>query len=159
MKRFFLKAILAIFVILTQACSGTITRTEVGGRVRDPRFVDSATILRSTDYEELGTSTGESSVFFLFGLIPMTNPLNMDYALSEAVRKIPGGKTIVKVRYWHETHLFFPVGTVSVLKVKGMVVGAPSTDIGSEIEPTTKGAAAVTGKRSANGGASADGKQ
>lgn len=107
MQRFFLNAILVISVILTQTCSGTLTRTEVGGRVRDPRLIDSATILRSTDYEELGTSTGESSVFFLFGLIPMTNPLNMDYALSEAVRKIPGGKTMVKVRYWHETHLFF----------------------------------------------------
>ncbi|EQA35745.1 hypothetical protein LEP1GSC047_0434 [Leptospira inadai serovar Lyme str. 10] len=157
MQRFFLNAILVISVILTQTCSGTLTRTEVGGRVRDPRLIDSATILRSTDYEELGTSTGESSVFFLFGLIPMTNPLNMDYALSEAVRKIPGGKTMVKVRYWHETHLFFPVGTVSILKVKGMVVGAPPTEIGPEPQSETKGDSNIGGKHT--GGASSDGKK
>ncbi len=109
-----------------EACSGTFTRADVGGRVRNPQYIASATIIRSTDYIELGTSSGETSVFFLFGLIPMTNPLNMDYALSEAVQKIPGGKTLIKVKYWEETHLFFPVGTVSVLKVKGTVIGSPA---------------------------------
>ncbi|WP_232421009.1 hypothetical protein AB3N61_17665 [Leptospira sp. WS58.C1] len=99
----------------------------MGGRVTNTQLIDSATIIRSKDYMELGISSGESSVFFLFGLIPITNPLNMDYALSEAVQKIPGGKSLIKVKYWQETHLFFPVGTVSVLKVKGTVIGSPST--------------------------------
>ncbi|TGK19990.1 hypothetical protein EHO61_05600 [Leptospira fluminis] len=121
-------AILSAALAILGACSGTFSRADVGGRIREIRITDSATIVRSADYDELGISTGESSAFFLFGLIPVTNPINMDYALSEAVRKIPGGKSLVKVRYWHETHLFFPVGTVSVLKVKGMVVGAPPSD-------------------------------
>ncbi|TGK08898.1 hypothetical protein EHO60_12750 [Leptospira fletcheri] len=128
MNRYANFAIFGATLAILGACSGTFSRTEVGGRVREIQLMDSATIVRSTDYDELGISTGESSAFFLFGLIPVTNPINMDYALSEAVRKIPGGKSLVKVRYWHETHLFFPVGTVSILKVKGMVVGAPPSD-------------------------------
>ncbi|GBF40544.1 hypothetical protein LPTSP1_35620 [Leptospira johnsonii] len=119
--------ILLSFIFLTvEACSGTFSRTDVGGRVTSTQLIDSATIIRSKDYMELGVSSGESSVFFLFGLIPVTNPLNMDYALSEAVQKIPGGKSLIKVKYWQETHLFFPVGTISVLKVKGTVIGSPS---------------------------------
>ncbi|MEI1279521.1 hypothetical protein V6Z05_14430 [Leptospira venezuelensis] len=110
------------------SCSGTFSRTDVGGRVTSTNLIDSATIIRSKDYMELGLSSGESSVFFLFGLIPVTNPLNMDYALSEAVQKIPGGKSLIKVKYWQETHLFFPVGTISVLKVKGTVIGSPSAN-------------------------------
>jgi hypothetical protein len=118
--------ILLLFIFLTaEACSGTFSQTDVGGRVTNTRLIDSATIIRSKDYMELGVSSGESSVFFLFGLIPVTNPLNMDYALSEAVQKIPGGKSLIKIKYWQETHLFFPVGTVSVLKVKGTVIGSP----------------------------------
>ncbi|TGN00119.1 hypothetical protein [Leptospira dzoumogneensis] len=116
------------FLIFTMySCSGTFSRADVGGRVTSTNLIDSATIIRSKDYMELGVSSGESSVFFLFGLIPVTNPLNLDYALSEAVQKIPGGKSLIKVKYWHETHLFFPVGTISVLKVKGTVIGSPST--------------------------------
>ncbi|WP_244283208.1 hypothetical protein [Leptospira neocaledonica] len=112
--------------LTAEACSGTFSRADVGGRVTSTQLVDSATIIRSKDYMELGVSSGESSVFFLFGIIPVTNPLNMDYALSDAVQKIPGGKSLIKVKYWHETHLFFPVGTISVLKVKGTVIGSPS---------------------------------
>ncbi|PJZ48702.1 hypothetical protein [Leptospira saintgironsiae] len=120
--------ILFCFLIFTMySCSGSFNRADVGGRVTSTQLIDSATIIRSKDYMELGVSSGESSVFFLFGLIPVTNPLNMDYALSEAVQKVPGGKSLIKVKYWQETHLFFPVGTISVLKVKGTVIGSPST--------------------------------
>ncbi|EPG65828.1 hypothetical protein ACE5IS_11765 [Leptospira wolffii] len=125
MKRNITYFLILSLSLLGEACSGTFDRTDVGGRVRDMQIIDSVTIIRSTEYIELGTSSGESSVFFLFGLIPLTNPLNMDYALSDAVQKIPGGKSLIKVKYWQETHLFFPVGTVSVLKVKGTVIGSP----------------------------------
>lgn len=119
------RTILFFFLLLpVAACGGSFSQGDVGGRVRDAQYIDSATVIRSTDYIELGTSSGESSVFFLFGIIPITNPLNMDYALSEAVQKIPGGKSLIKIKYWQETHLFFPVGTVSVLKVKGTVIGS-----------------------------------
>lgn len=120
--------LLLLIFLAAEACSGTFSHTDVGGKVTNTQLIDSATIIRSKDYIELGVSSGESSVFFLFGLIPVTNPLNMDYALSEAVQKIPGGKSLIKVKYWQETHLFFPVGTVSVLKVKGTVIGSPSAN-------------------------------
>ncbi|TGL58807.1 hypothetical protein [Leptospira sarikeiensis] len=118
--------LLSFIFITAETCSGSFNRADVGGRVTSTQVIDSATIIRSKDYLELGVSSGESSVFFLFGIIPVTNPLNMDYALSEAVQKIPGGKSLIKIKYWHETHLFFPVGTISVLKVKGTVIGSPT---------------------------------
>ena len=52
----------------------------------------------------------------------MTNPLNIEYAMSQAVQKIPGGDTIINISIWHETHYYFPLGTVSVVKVEGDVI-------------------------------------
>ncbi|TGK01889.1 hypothetical protein EHQ53_15600 [Leptospira langatensis] len=138
MIRFQIGIVFLLVFFLNESCSGTISRTEVGGRVTSTRYAESATIIRSSDYIELGVSSGESSVFFLFGLFPMTNPMNMDYALSDAVQRIPGGKGLVKIKYWHETHLFFPVGTVSVLKVKGTVIGSPETNLTPPQEPTRR---------------------
>nr|WP_245667281.1 hypothetical protein [Leptospira tipperaryensis] len=94
-----------------------------GGRVRSPGIYDSATIIRTSGYDVLEESMGESSTFFVFGLIPITNPISIDYALSQAVQKVPGGRSIVNIQVWHETHVMFPLGTVSVLKVKGSVIG------------------------------------
>lgn len=97
--------------------------TEPGGRVRSPGIYDSATIIRSSAYDILEEAEGESSTFFVFGLFPVTNPISMDYALSQAVQKVPGGRSLVNIKVWHETHVMFPLGTVSVLKVKGKVIG------------------------------------
>nr|WP_246057508.1 hypothetical protein [Leptospira gomenensis] len=103
-------------------CMGA-TPTEPGGRVRSPAIYDSATIIRSSSYDILEEAEGESSTFFVLGLFPATNPISMDYALSQAVQKVPGGRSIVNIKVWHETHVMFPLGTVSVLKVKGKVIG------------------------------------
>ncbi|TGK03947.1 hypothetical protein EHO59_10495 [Leptospira semungkisensis] len=138
MIRFQIGILFLLVFLLSESCSGTLTRTEVGGRVSHIRYAESATIIRSSDYVELGVSSGESSVFFLFGLFPMTNPMNMDYALSDAVQRIPGGKGLIKIKYWHETHLFFPVGTISVLKVKGTVIGSPEVIEVSPQEPVRR---------------------
>lgn len=95
-----------------------------GGRVRSPALYDSATIIRTSEYDILEKeSEGESSTFFIFGLIPITNPISIDYALSQAVQKVPGGRSLINIKVWHETHVMFPLGTVSVLKVKGSVIG------------------------------------
>ncbi|WP_372787423.1 hypothetical protein [Leptospira kirschneri] len=96
---------------------------EPGGRVRAPALYDSATIIRTSGYDILEESEGESSTFFILGIIPITNPISIDYALSQAVQKVPGGRSIVNIKVWHETHVMFPLGTVSVLKVKGNVIG------------------------------------
>ncbi|WP_143463931.1 hypothetical protein [Leptospira kirschneri] len=103
-------------------CMGA-TLFEPGGRVRAPALYDSATIIRTSGYDILEESEGESSTFFILGIIPITNPISIDYALSQAVQKVPGGRSIVNIKVWHETHVMFPLGTVSVLKVKGNVIG------------------------------------
>jgi hypothetical protein len=82
----------------------------------------SATVIRSDSYKVLGTAEGESSVYYLLGLIPVTSPLNIDYALSQAVQQYPGGGSMINLRVWTEVHYYFPVGKVYVLKVKGDVV-------------------------------------
>ncbi|WCL48685.1 hypothetical protein [Leptospira sp. GIMC2001] len=94
-----------------------------GGIVRDYTPSPEATRILSTDYQKLGRSSGESSTFFLFGAIPITSPLNMDYALSQALQKVEGGETIVNLVIWHDTLYYFPLGSVSVLRVEGDVIG------------------------------------
>jgi hypothetical protein len=96
--------------------------TNLNRRADNIHITPSATIIRSEGYKILGTETGETSTFFLFGLIPMTNPLNMEYALSQAVQKVEGGDSMVNMTVWHETHYFYPLGTVSVTKVRGDIV-------------------------------------
>jgi hypothetical protein len=124
-----LGSILVIFSL--SSCAGSII--DKGGHSRDLRMAPSATIIRSSGYKKLAESDGESSTLFLLGFIPVTNPLNMEYAMSQAVQKIPGGQSLVNVVYWHEDHYYFPVGIVSVLKVEGTVVSLnPEPEI---IEP------------------------
>ncbi|EMJ96749.1 hypothetical protein LEP1GSC193_1772 [Leptospira alstonii serovar Pingchang str. 80-412] len=103
-------------------CMGA-TLFSPGGRVRSPALYDSATIIRTAGYDILDESEGESSTFFVLGMIPVTNPISVDYALSQAVQKVPGGRSLVGIKVWHETHVMFPLGTVSVLKVRGSVIG------------------------------------
>ena len=86
----------------------------------------SATIIRSEGYKILGTETGETSTFFLFGLIPVTNPVNIEFALSQAVQKVEGGESMVNMKIWNEIHYFYPLGTVSVTKVRGDIVSLKS---------------------------------
>ncbi|RHX89123.1 hypothetical protein [Leptospira stimsonii] len=121
--RFFGNGIFSTLLLAALAnCMGA-TLFSPGGRVRSPGLYDSATIIRTSGYDVLEESIGESSTFFVFGMIPITNPISIDYALSQAVQKVPGGRSIVNIKVWHETHVMFPLGTVSVLKVKGSVIG------------------------------------
>lgn len=111
-----------IFSVLGNCMGATLFKP--GGRVRAPALYDSATIIRTSEYDILEKeSEGESSTFFIFGIIPITNPISIDYALSQAVQKVPGGRSLINIKVWHETHVMFPLGTVSVLKVKGSVIG------------------------------------
>ncbi|AXR69998.1 hypothetical protein [Leptospira mayottensis] len=111
-----------IFSVLGNCMGATLFKP--GGRVRAPALYDSATIIRTSEYDILEKeSEGESSTFFIFGIIPITNPISIDYALSQAVQKVPGGRSLINIKVWHETHVMFPLGTVSVLKIKGSVIG------------------------------------
>ncbi|MCC5815998.1 MAG: hypothetical protein JJT78_14700 [Leptospira sp.] len=116
MKRFFL----VLFLTLIYQCAGGIT--EEGGHIRNIHMIPNATIIRSSQYEVLDRAQGESSTLFLLGFLPVTKPLNIEYAMSQAVQKVPGGQSMVDVVYWHETHYYFPLGLVSVVKVEGKVI-------------------------------------
>lgn len=96
--------------------------TGANKRADNMHMTPSATIIRSDGYKILGTEIGETSTFFLFGLIPVTNPVNIEYALSQAVQKIEGGESMINLVIWNEIHYFYPLGTVSVTKVKGDVI-------------------------------------
>ncbi|XDD52438.1 hypothetical protein AB3N59_19075 [Leptospira sp. WS92.C1] len=111
-----------LFLPIFSHCMG-MSLFEPGGRTRSPAIYESATIIRSSGYDILEEAEGESSTFFLLGMFPITNPISIDYALSQAVQKVPGGRSLINIKLWHETHVMFPLGTVSVLKVKGNVIG------------------------------------
>jgi hypothetical protein len=121
-----------LFCILFINCLGAIV--DKGGSFNMVSLNPSATIIRSENYKELGEAEGESSTFYLLGLFPVTNSLNLDYALSQAAQKYPDGGSIVNLRIWLETHYYFPVGKVLVLKVKGNVIDIRETQ--PLLEPT-----------------------
>ncbi|WP_420909060.1 hypothetical protein [Leptospira noguchii] len=177
---FLLWFLLILFFSVFGNCMGA-TLFEPGGRVRAPDLYDSATIIRTSTYDLLEDSEGESSTFFILGMIPITNPISIDYAISQAVQKVPGGRGIVNIKVWHETHVMFPLGTVSVLKVKGKVIGnkeeseklkleeqlkkeaeskSPTQDEKQNSNPSSGGISVGGGKRpSDSGGISVDGKK
>ncbi|MBM9500657.1 hypothetical protein JWG44_10405 [Leptospira sp. 201903071] len=152
--RFFGNGIFSILLLTIFAnCMGA-TLFSPGGRVRSPGIYDSATIIRTSGYDVLEESIGESSTFFVFGMIPITNPISIDYALSQAVQKVPGGRSIVNIKVWHETHVMFPLGTVSVLKVKGNVIGNREEAEKLKLEQQKKDAEAA--KNPSSAGAESD---
>lgn len=110
--------IISIFSILN--CLGGIS--DRGGNVRQTSIIPHATNLTVDTPRILGRAEGESSTFFYLGLFPFSNPLSIEYAMSQAIQKIPGGDTMINIVVWHETHYYFPLGTVSVVKVEGDVV-------------------------------------
>lgn len=111
----------SFLIFFLASCAGAIT--DRGGHSRVIRMAPAATIIRSQDYTILGKAQGESSTLFLLGLFPVTNALNMQYAMSQAIQSYPGGQSMTDMVYWHETHYYYPIGTVSVVKVEGTVVG------------------------------------
>jgi hypothetical protein len=64
---------------------------------------------------------GESSVFLLFNMFPVTPPISPEYAVATAVQRLEGD-TMIGIRTWHETHYYSILGRVSVFKVKGRVI-------------------------------------
>lgn len=148
-------------------CMGGVV--DKGGNFRDASLYPSATILRADGYKVLGEAEGESSAFYLLGLIPVTSPINIDYALSQAVQVYPEGGSMVNMRLWTETHYFFPVGKVLVLKVKGDVIDIKESQpmfesskpkIGGIPEKQPTGGISVGGKKKpVEGGISVGGKK
>jgi hypothetical protein len=110
--------VVLIFLIMQWNC---ITG-EKSGNSESVQVFPQATLLYSQNYNVLGEVEGESSCFYFLGMIPLTNPISMDYALSSAVSKVEGAQSIVDLRVWNEVHYYFPIGTVSVVKVKGNAI-------------------------------------
>lgn len=79
------------------------------------------------DYTGGCEQEGESSVFILFNFIPVTSPLNPEYAIGIPVQKMEGD-SMINIRYWHETHYYSALGRVSVFKIRGDVIKYLSED-------------------------------
>ena len=78
--------------------------------------------LEPTEYQGAGCfSDGESSVFFLFNLWPVTPPLDPDYAISLAVQRLRGD-TMINMVFWHEVHYYSLLGSAFVFHVRGNVI-------------------------------------
>lgn len=75
----------------------------------------------SREYRGGCEQTGESSVFFLFNMWPVTPPLDPEYAVGTAVQRLEGD-TMINIHYWHETHYYSLLGRVAVMKVRGDVI-------------------------------------
>lgn len=65
--------------------------------------------------------SGETSVFFLFNIWPVSDPLNPEYAIASAVQELEGD-TMVNISFWHEKHYYSILGSVVVMKIKGDVI-------------------------------------
>lgn len=86
------------------------------------------------DFTGLCEEEGESSIFFLFNMFPVTGKLDPEYAIAMAVQRLEGD-TMIRMRSWHETHYYSILGRVSVFKVKGRVIKFLSQE---EQDPKTK---------------------
>jgi hypothetical protein len=95
---------------------------QINKTYRDVSILSEARIIREIDYEILQKEVGEHSQFYFLYIFPVTPHLNIEYALSQAVQKVENGESIVNLKIWHETHNYFPLGKVSVVKVEGDII-------------------------------------
>ena len=116
---------ISIILLLTSCAGGGFVK---GGNTRNMGWAPAATIIRSSNYTILGRAEGQSSTFFLLGLWPVTSHPDINYALNDALQKVKEGQSITNLAIWHETHYFFPVGTVSVVMVEGDVISFRTED-------------------------------
>lgn len=99
----------------------------IGARAnKDITLHDTATVVRNTDYQILGSGTGEASAFYLLGFLPVSGPPNVELALSQILEKYPDGKTLVNIKIQKVDKPYFPLGLVTVLSVYAEVVGEPT---------------------------------
>lgn len=94
---------------------------EESGEVFEPWNGPPVYYISEKEYEGGCEQTGESSVFFLFHMWPVTEPLHPEYALGQAVQSLEGD-TMIRAKSWEEQHVYFVLGRVSVYKVRGDVI-------------------------------------
>ncbi|MDF3819751.1 hypothetical protein P3G55_07575 [Leptospira sp. 96542] len=118
-KKFLFKGVMILGFLSSINCIGSHVS-------KDIQVFDSATIVRSTEYQILGTGTGQDSSFYLLGMFPVTKAPSVELALSQVMEKFPEGKTLINIRIQREDRAYFPLGLVTVLTVKADVVGDPN---------------------------------
>lgn len=136
-----------ILLSLVRCAGGGLDK---GGHIRQAGLIPSATLVYSEDYKVLGRADGQSSTLLFLGFLPVTKPLDIEYAMSQAVQKVEGGQSMVNVEIWHETHYYFPIGAVSVVRVEGDVVSFTKGKqplFEKSTKPTASGGITVGGKK------------
>ncbi|MCZ8155436.1 MAG: hypothetical protein O9264_04910 [Leptospira sp.] len=123
---------LCLLALLSTNCIGMKVRNEI-------TLFDSATLVRSDNYVVLGKGTGQDSAFFILGMIPVTKEPNVELAMSQALEKFPGGRTLTNIQIIREDRPYFPLGLVTVVIVTADVIGEASLPTVDEAIPNPKG--------------------
>ncbi len=123
---------LCLLALLSTNCIGMKVRNEI-------TLFDSATLVRSDNYVVLGKGTGQDSAFFILGMIPVTKEPNVELAMSQALEKFPGGRTLTNIQIIREDRPYFPLGLVTVVIVTADVIGEASLPTADEAIPNPKG--------------------
>lgn len=111
--------ILTFFLMSLVQCIGSTVK-------KDITLHDGATLVKTTDYNILGSGTGEDSAFYILGMIPVTKAPNTELALSQVLEKYPNGKTLINIKIQREDRAYFPLGLVTLVRVTADVVGDPN---------------------------------
>ncbi len=77
--------------------------------------------------------TGESSVFFLLNLWPVTPDLDPSYAIGTAIQEREGDN-MIRLRAWRETHYYSLLGRAVTWKVRGDVIRYRDVNLRSQRE-------------------------
>ncbi|MCB1175214.1 MAG: hypothetical protein KDK39_16685 [Leptospiraceae bacterium] len=88
---------------------------QVDAKVQPFRYISPA------EYQNDCPVESQSSVFFLFNMLPVTPPLDVDYALSRAIQ-MREGDNVIDMQAWHEVHYYGIIGRVFVYRLRGHVI-------------------------------------
>jgi hypothetical protein len=76
--------------------------------------------MKNQQYEVVDVAQGESSQFYLFWFIPVTDPAEMLRAENNAIDGV-AGDNMIDAQY-STTNKILPLGRVKIYKVKGRVI-------------------------------------
>jgi len=114
-----MRVFLYILLLVHSHCLGSLNKE---GRFESVSWYPEATNTKGARYKILGKAMGESSTFFLVGMVPVTNPPSLEYAFSRALDTNSEAQTLINVLVWEETHTYFPLGMVRSIKVEGDLI-------------------------------------
>jgi hypothetical protein len=84
-------------------------------------------LIPPSEYKGGCEEEGASSTFFLFNMIPVTPPIDPEYAISSAVQRIEGD-SMIHIHLYEEIHYYSILGRAVLLKARGDVIRFPDRE-------------------------------